>query len=114
MRCFRLIRDTDVTGVSGEGVVCEGIEFSDGVAVIHWIVGDYHTTTVHSDGVKSVVAIHGHGGATRLVWDVGDGSAVAFPNVPPKKRSSLVPERGEFEGQMEIGGWASYDNQEGT
>lgn len=102
MRNFRLVRDKDISGVSGEGVVCEGTEFSDGHAVVHWIVGDYHTTTPYPDGVKSVVAIHGHGGATRLVWDVGDGSAVAFPNVPPRRRSSLVPDSGEFEGQTAI------------
>lgn len=82
MRTFRLVRDEDVTGLSGTGVVCEGIEFSDGTAVIHWIVGDYHTTTVHPDGIGSVNRIHGHGGATRLVFDAPNGASVAYPNVP--------------------------------
>lgn len=91
MRLFRLVRDVDISGVSGTGVVCEGVEFGDGTAVIHWISGDYHTTTIHPDGVVSVAAIHGHGGATRLVWDVGDGSAVVFPNVPVGSVPKLEP-----------------------
>lgn len=82
MRTFRLVRDDDITGVSGTGVVCEGIEFSDGTAVIHWIVGAYHTTTIHPDGVGSVAHIHGHGGATRLVFESPSGALAAFPNVP--------------------------------
>jgi hypothetical protein len=82
MRTFRLVREDDITGVSGTGVVCEGIEFSDGTAVIHWIVGAYRTTTVHPDGVGSVVHIHGHGGATRLVFESPSGAVAAFPNVP--------------------------------
>lgn len=94
MRLFRLIRDRDISGVSGEGIVCEGVEFSDGVAVIHWIVGPHSTTTVHPDGVASVVAIHGHGGATRLVWDMGDGSGVAFPNVPSGSEAHRVVQNG--------------------
>lgn len=102
MRNFRLVRDKDISGVSGEGVVCEGTEFSDGHAVVHWIIGDYHTTTPYPDGVKSVVAIHGHGGTTRLVWDVGDDSSVAFPNVPVGSKPRLEPVRAEFEGQTTI------------
>lgn len=83
MRTFRLVREDDVTGYSGTGVVCEGVEFSSGVAVIHWIVGDYRTTTIHPDGVRSVVSIHGHGGATRLVFDGPNDSKATWPNVPP-------------------------------
>lgn len=60
-RRFELQRDLDVSGVSGTGVVAEGI------AVVHWIAGEHHSTVVWPD-VAGVEAIHGHGGATRLVW----------------------------------------------
>lgn len=66
MRAFRLHRDTDVSGVSGTGVVAEGVEFSDGTAVVRWIVGD-HRSTVVWPSLAAVEAIHGHGGATRVV-----------------------------------------------
>lgn len=67
-RRFHLERDTDVTGISGTGVVAEGIVFSNGKTVIAWVVGE-HQSTVVWDGIESVDAIHGHGGATRIVWD---------------------------------------------
>lgn len=67
MRRFELHRDTDVSGVSGIGVVAEGVAFSDGTTVVRWVVGEHRSTVVWPD-VDSVVAIHGHNGATRLVW----------------------------------------------
>lgn len=67
MRRFELHRDTDVTGVSGVGIVAEGVAFTDGTTVVRWVVGE-HQSTVVWPGVDSVVAIHGHDGATRLVW----------------------------------------------
>ena len=67
MRRFELHRDTDVSGVSGTGTVAEGVAFTDGTTVVRWVVGE-HRSTVVWPSVESVVAIHGHNGATRLVW----------------------------------------------
>lgn len=68
MRAFRLVRDEDVTGVSGTGVVAEGVEFSSGVVALTWL-SEWPTSVVfHDRGVDSVEAIHGHGGATRIEW----------------------------------------------
>lgn len=66
MRRFELHRDTDVSGISGTGTVAEGIEFSDGTCVIRW-QGDRRSTVVWPC-IADVEAIHGHGGATRIVW----------------------------------------------
>ena len=66
-RRFELHRDTDVSGVSGTGVVAEGAQFTDGPAVVRWIVGEHRSTVVWPD-VAAVEAIHGHNGATRIVW----------------------------------------------
>ncbi|MGW2048624.1 hypothetical protein ACWCPF_26085 [Streptomyces sp. NPDC001858] len=65
---FVLVRDTDVSGVSGVGIVANGILWPDGQAVIHWTGSAYPTTTPHPGGMESVIAVHGHGGATRVVW----------------------------------------------
>jgi hypothetical protein len=65
IRPFELHRDTDVSGVSGTGKVAEGVIFSDGHAAIHWL-GTWPTTTPHPS-VASIKAVHGHGGATRIV-----------------------------------------------
>ena len=71
-RCFALVRDTDVTGVSGTGVVAMGCIFPDGSAVTHWMtqvastaVWDTHS---YDEAVAALERIHGHGGQTRIVW----------------------------------------------
>lgn len=66
MRRFELHRDIDVSGISGTGVVAEGVEFSDGTCVIRWCTG--RASTVIWSSIADVEAIHGHGGATRIVW----------------------------------------------
>jgi hypothetical protein len=67
-RRFELHRDVDVTGVSGTGVVAEGIVYSDGVATLHWI-SQWPSSVVHYErGMESIEHVHGHGGHTRIVW----------------------------------------------
>lgn len=74
-RRFLLRRDEDISGVSGTGVVAEGIEFTDGVVSLRWIVPEgntghgYPTSVVfHDNGRESVEKIHGHSGSTKIVW----------------------------------------------
>lgn len=67
-RRFHLERDVDVSGISGTGTVAEGVVFSDESVAIRWVAGDHRSTVVWGD-LASVEAIHGHGGATRIVWD---------------------------------------------
>ena len=65
---FLLVRDEDVTGVSGTGVVAQGVEFADGVVALRWL-GEWPTSVVfHDEGIRSVLQVHGHGGRTRVVW----------------------------------------------
>lgn len=66
-RCFQLVRHIDVSGISGTGVVAEGVEWSDGTVALHW-GGRYPTTTVWPDGVHALLTVHGHNGATTIRW----------------------------------------------
>ena len=76
-RRFRLNRTQDFTGLSGTGIVAEGVEFSDGVAVVRWLEagvslsnrerGVSPTTVIHPS-VLSIEALHGHNGATQIEW----------------------------------------------
>lgn len=66
MRRFCLVRDVDVSGVSGTGVVAEGILFSTGKAVLGWVTS-FRSIAVY-DSLSELEAIHGHGGATRVIW----------------------------------------------
>lgn len=66
MRRFVLFRDHDVSGVSGTGHVANGVQFPDGTCVYRWATGT--ATTNVADCIEDIEAIHGHGGATRVVW----------------------------------------------
>ena len=68
IRTFTLQRDVDISGISGTGKVAEGIEFSNGKVAVQWVVGE-HQSTVVWDNIESVEAIHGHNGATKIVWN---------------------------------------------
>lgn len=66
MRRFKLHRDEDETGVSGTGVVAEGVEFTCGKVAMTWL-SEYGCVNVY-DNIKVVQALHGHGGKTRIVF----------------------------------------------
>ena len=81
MRTFVMVRDVDVTGLSGTGVVAEGIEFSDGTVAMRWLdagVSEFNrergvrpTTVLHPE-IESVLALHGHNGATHIEFERKD------------------------------------------
>lgn len=68
MRLFHLERDIDVSGVSGTGVVARGVVFPDGSVAMRWDAGPDRSTVLW-DSIDAAERIHGHGGATRIVWD---------------------------------------------
>lgn len=66
MRRFQLHRDVDETGISGTGVVAEGVEFSNGRVTFTWLT---HQEAVNNYGsMKTVEELHGHGGKTRIIY----------------------------------------------
>lgn len=67
MRRFHLQRDIDSTGVSGTGVVAEGVEFSCGRVALTWM-SCYGAVNVY-DCMAVVEHLHGHQGNTKVVWD---------------------------------------------
>ncbi|GAB3943590.1 hypothetical protein GCM10029976_066430 [Kribbella albertanoniae] len=64
-RVFVLDRHRDLSGVSGTGVVAEGVEWSDGSVALRWS-GENPTTVAFETGMVGVEAVHGHGGATEV------------------------------------------------
>lgn len=65
-RLFRLVRERDVTGVSGIGVVAHGVLWPDGTVALRWATR-WASTGVY-DSMEQVVEIHGHDGATVVEW----------------------------------------------
>lgn len=66
MRLFKLVRSEDVSGVSGTGVIAEGVEFHDGQVALSWF-GVHHTVEL-CPSIKDIIEIHGHGGRTVVEW----------------------------------------------
>jgi hypothetical protein len=65
-RRFVLNRREDPSGTSGVGVVAEGVAFTDGTVALRWVVALRSTAVYNS--VDDLIAIHGHDGATIVVW----------------------------------------------
>lgn len=65
-RRFYLHRHSDISGVSGTGRVADGILWTDGTVSVRWLGA--RPSTAHWGYMKDVEAVHGHGGATEIVW----------------------------------------------
>jgi hypothetical protein len=81
IRPFHLLRLKDLSGVSGEGIIADGIrhdepwvfEFPDGVLSFSpgWCELTWRgalTSTSLWRSVDAMMEVHGHDGATRLIW----------------------------------------------
>lgn len=61
---FVLDRAVDENGISGEGVVAEGVIFADGTVAMRWL--SETASTALYDSIADVIVIHGHGGKTQV------------------------------------------------
>ena len=77
-RRFYLRRHVDVTGASGTGVVAHGVMWPDGTASVRWAT-ERKSIVFWDGGFEDAEAVHGHGGATQLVFI--DGEADEFGDV---------------------------------
>lgn len=69
LRRFELHRDEDVTGISGTGMVAEGVQFLPAdIVVLRWNTPWPTSVVWHERGIESVEKIHGHDGKTRIEW----------------------------------------------
>ena len=65
MKLFELRRTEDESGVSGTGTVAQGVIFDNGWCALTWLTE--HTSVAFYTSIEEVVAIHGHGGKTKVV-----------------------------------------------
>jgi hypothetical protein len=89
-RVFVLVRDRDPSGVSGTGVVAEGAVWSDGSASLRWR-GSFPSIVFWPDGVPAILAVHGHGGATKVRYEddqTREEPTASRPTAPPLARAS--------------------------
>lgn len=62
-RLFRLVRESDETGISGTGHIADGVIFTDGTCALRWR-SEYRSTALYGS-FTDLLKIHGHGGKTR-------------------------------------------------
>jgi len=67
---FLLVREEDETGVSGTGIVAEGVKFTNGQCVLSWLTEFSSVAVYPSD--EEIVKIHGHDGRTTIAWCTDD------------------------------------------
>jgi len=58
IRTFTVCRQKDVTGISGEGVVMEGVMFATGHTVIHWLTPAPRGSIAFFDAFDDFIKIH--------------------------------------------------------
>jgi len=66
-RLFILRRFEDLSGVSGTGIVADGVEFPDGTVALRWR-GPGLVSTALYENISTVEDIHGHEGRTKIIW----------------------------------------------
>lgn len=68
MKCFVLDRKEDESGVSGVGIVAEGVQFSTGKCAIGWCSDSGVNSVAVYNSIEDVEKIHGHNGRTTIKW----------------------------------------------
>ena len=94
MRRFQLNRTEDETGVSGTGIVAEGVVFANGKVSLSWRTS--HTSVAVYDTLRTVEAIHGHNGRTRIEWiDALDGPVLDADGRPIEAGMTVIAATGD-------------------
>lgn len=78
IRRFHLERKIDCSGVSGCGKVAVGCLFEDsGQIALHWL-GAHGSINIYAS-MEDVMFVHGHQGATRVVFDDAEEEKKSSP-----------------------------------
>ncbi len=67
LKMFWLERIEDESGVSGTGIVAEGVIFSNGKCALNWLTN--YTSVAIYDSIEVLEKIHGHNGKTKIRKD---------------------------------------------
>jgi hypothetical protein len=90
IRTFEVIRQEDESGVSGVGLVAEGVIFSDGTCITRWVshISPGRSTVVwDSYGAFSAVHISSHpNNKTQVIFNDGEEFAGATKVKKPRRR----------------------------
>ncbi|MEV6836796.1 hypothetical protein AB0N17_20190 [Streptomyces sp. NPDC051133] len=81
---FFFRRNEDVTGISGEGHIADGVLWPDGTVSLRWR-GPHPKIDFCDRGIDTAEFVHGHGGSTQIVFidQPGDIPAIGEPAAAP-------------------------------
>ena len=91
MRRFVLNRRQDTSGISGTGIVAEGVQLSSGKCILSWYTRVSSVNIYES--IEDLIFIHGHGGNSVIDWidkDAAHGRAAGMDtrgSGPPQKEA---------------------------
>jgi len=86
IRTFTIARQYDETGVSGIGVVIEGVVLATGQAIIHWLTPAPRGALAIFDSMADFIKIHikpHPDNASILTWDDGEQEHFGNPSTDP-------------------------------
>lgn len=63
---FRLYRNEDKIGISGTGLIADGVQFANGKVCVHWF-GETQSIVVW-DNIKDMEKVNCHNGSTRIIF----------------------------------------------
>ena len=80
IRTFTVCRQSDETGVSGEGVVIEGVELASGHCIIHWLYPPPRGGIAIFDSLGDFLKVHvlPHPD-NKTIFTFEDGEQITYP-----------------------------------
>lgn len=72
-RVFHLVRYDDVSGVSGTGIVAQGMQARDGAIALRWCVPGMPASWNLYESLEDMLRVVGHQGRTVVKWADGRG-----------------------------------------
>ena len=80
IRTFTVCRQYDETGVSGEGVVIEGVQLATGHAIIHWLYPPPRGGIAIFDSLDDFLKVHVHPHPNnKTIFTFEDGEQITYP-----------------------------------
>ena len=79
LRAFTVFRKSDETGVSGDGVVIEGVELATGQCIIHWLYPPPRGGVAIFESMSDFIKVHiGPHPANNTIITFQDGEQLTF------------------------------------
>ena len=82
IRTFTVFRETDETGISGDGVVIEGVELATGHCIVHWLYPPPRGAVAFFESLDDFIKVHiGPHPANNTIITFQDGEQLKFGEV---------------------------------